>query len=209
MGWMPALHAESPKVYRGDASHLPIIDPKKVYEVKTFRDSNKEFETRTLEMDAAKLPDYHGNWKTLPMKGWSSPKSDIYPRSLVPRDFAAKKAREKWSRQAPMDHLAALPADEVDLDSRQVESKPNVKTEDLPTPPDIAPEELKLLINRGIIKRGREAGKVQLGRGFGAVELRPDSPEVYKTKAAIAPPGTGAKPASSEPRPRISLAFPE
>ena len=196
---LTSLHAKNPKVYRGDASHLPTIDPSKNFEIKTFGGADKEIETHELELKTARLPFYSGNLKSFPTQKWSSSKSDLYSQAINLRDFEIKKSSDEWSRQSSADRKEPAVSDESEsiLATRAAATeKPDVKAPNISPPADIKDEELRLLINLGM-----EFGKVRLGRGFGAVDLKPGVSLPAKSIQ-------GTDSSSVKAHPAISLDFP-
>ncbi len=196
-----SLHAKDSKIYRGDASQLPEIDSSKNFEIKTFGGADKEFETHELELKAARLPFYSGNLKSLSTPEWSSSRPDLYPQAINLRDFEIKKSSDEWYRQSSADRKEPAVSDESEsiLATRSAATeKPEIKPPNISLPADIENEELRLLINLGL-----ELGKVRLGRGFGAVDLKPG--------VSISPPAKskqGTDSSSVKAHPAISLDFP-
>ena len=197
--WMPILHAEGPKLYRGDASHLPKIDLNKSFETKIFSGPDGEVETRTFESEAVKLPAYSGNLNALPMTEWSSSKPDFYPQTISLRNFEIQKTLHDWSRETHDDLKTAILDTESELAARQANiPEAAVKTEEVSLPPAIRGEDLKRLI----IQRGIETGKVQVGRGFGAVDLKPGVTQPRTVRG-------GTTPSSVKSAPSLVIVFPE
>ena len=197
--WMPNLHAEGPKIYRGDSSQLPKVDFNKTFDTKIFGGSDKEVETRALETEAINLPAYSGNLNALPMTEWSSSKPDFYPQAISLRDFEIQKTLHDWSRETHDDLKTAILATESDLAARQANTpEAEVKTEEISPPPAIGGEDLKRLINQG----RSETGKVRVGRGFGAVDLKPGvtAPRTVRD---------GSTPSSGKSSPSLMIVFPE
>lgn len=129
------------------------------YNTKSLEGYSHEFETKAIEMKAAKLPEYQGKLNSIPLTEWRSPQADFYTKSLSLREFEMKQAVDLWSKPAMYSADPAIPLKASPLDAKDsdVASK-EVETRDIPTGEGLSGEQLIKLINKG-----REVPTIKVG----------------------------------------------
>ncbi len=183
------IYADESTVVHGDSSQLPKLDPSKTFETKSFGGFDRTFKTKSLEVQAVRLPTYSGDLKSLPFTEWQTPAKDFYTKSLSFPDFEAKSASEKWSQQISLKGEPALRKADSHLDGKQADlPSSSLEKKDLESPKNIGGEELKQLINRGAQGTGAQGTTVEvipvkIGRGLGKTQQDEKAKETPETKS--------------------------
>ena len=145
---------------------LPKLDVNKIFEVKSFDGFNRNFETKTLELQAVELPSFTEKLKELPLAEWQSAKPDLYLKTLDLEKFESKQVDEKWSSKAPI-LLNESPLQKLES-SREIQKEPltspSVETKELDPSRNINGAELRELLNHG-----GTVGPVKVGRDIESV----------------------------------------
>jgi hypothetical protein len=174
------------RVYRGDPSKLPKIDPNKTVEMKSFDGYNKEFKCPSVDLQAARLPTYEGKLDAIPLTEFKISKPDFYPKTVPTQEFEIKTSPSVKSNAASIRTETPVTNTNSVMGTRQAKvPTDSVEAKEAPTPPAIAEDELKDLINQGV-----SAGRVRVGRGSTSKELKPtpETPLVRVKREKKSPP---------------------